>query len=71
MSKKNKLLFHIFILLFTFSCKNSKKDDPLIVPPNFCEMPDLKNPENINKKNELKDNQQDVERLKELLLQSD
>jgi hypothetical protein len=56
------------ILFFTlFSC-SSKKDDPLVIPPNFSEMPDLNNPE----KPPLEPtNQEDVSRLKELLLKSE
>jgi len=56
------------ILLFTlFSC-SSKKDDPLIIPPNFAEMPDLNNPEKAPIE---PTNQEDVTHLKELLLKNE
>lgn len=48
------------------SCSSNHKDDPLIVPPDFNEVPDLNNPEKT-------DDQQgaDVEKLKDLLLKSE
>jgi hypothetical protein len=49
-----------------FSC-SSKEDPPLIIPPNFAEMPDLKNPE----KPVVKSNEENIARLKELLLKSE
>ncbi|MBU6339676.1 MAG: hypothetical protein KGQ36_06900 [Rickettsiales bacterium] len=61
-----KKLYSILLVLLLFSCA-SKPDDPLIIPPNFSEMPDPNNPEKVdnNQKGE------SVERLKELLLKSD
>lgn len=62
-----KKILSIILLLTIFSC-SSKKDDPLVIPPNFAEMPDLNNPE----KPPLEPtNQEDVSRLKELLLKSE
>lgn len=61
-----KLLCLSFVFL-VFSCSFNKKDDPLIVPPNFAEMPDLKNPEQPTAAQK----DESVERLKELLLQSE
>jgi hypothetical protein len=65
---KNKFLnIAIFNLIFlTCSCAG-KKDDPLIVPPNFSEMPDPNNPEKPTVASE----EANVARLKELLLKSD
>ncbi len=62
-----KKIFALILTFFLCSCLSNKVDDPLIVPPNFAEMPDLKNPEKENP--EQKD--RNVARLKELLLQSD
>ncbi len=52
--------------LIVMSCSSNHKDDPLIVPPDFNEVPDLNNPEKT-------DDQQgaDVEKLKDLLLKSE
>ena len=61
--KKLITLIAFFIL---FSCSN-KQDDPLIIPPNFAEMPDLNNPEKPVEKS----NEENVARLKELLLKSE
>ena len=62
-----KKILSLILLFAVFSC-SSKKDDPLIIPPNFAEMPDLNNPE----KPPLEPtNQEDVSRLKELLLKSE
>lgn len=60
-----KLILLITISLLC-SCAN-KKDDPLIVPPNFAEMPDLNNIE----KPDVTQQSVDVEKLKELLLKSE
>ncbi len=56
----------LFLTLFLASCAN-KKDDPLIVPPNFSELPDEKNPEKPSETQK----DADIERLKELLLKSE
>lgn len=60
----------LLIVLGLFSC-SSKEDEPIIVPLNFAEIPDLKNPEKISKSETKKQKEKDVARLKELLLQSD
>lgn len=62
-----KILSLIFIFA-VFSC-SSKPEDSLILPPHFAQMPDLKNPEAQPLESETKE--ENVERLKELLLQSD
>jgi len=62
-----KIFLSIILILLAFSCSRKDKEDPLILPPNFNEMPDPNNPE----KPKLQDNEADVERLKEMLLRSD
>lgn len=61
-----KKFFYLILVFLAVSCA-SKKDDPLIVPPNFAEEPDPNKPEipTIEQKEE------NVARLKELLLKSD
>lgn len=61
-----KILSIIFIFTL-FSC-SSKKEDPLIIPPNFSEIPDPNNPEKLPIE---PTNEEDVGRLKELLLKSE
>ncbi len=61
-----KKLFLIFIIL-TSACTSNKKDDPLIVPPNFSEMPDAANPEKPSEKQK----DAEIEKLKDLLLKSE
>jgi hypothetical protein len=63
---KNKLIIFAAMALLISSCSSHKIDDPLIIPPNFDEMPDLKNPDNTKPKS----SDQDVEELRELLLKS-
>lgn len=57
-------LFFSFTLLTLSSCVNTKPDTPIIIPPNFAEMPD------INEKDEPKQRakEEDIEKLKELLI---
>ncbi len=62
-----KKFLSLIFLIIIFSC-SSKKDDPLIIPPNFTEMPDINNPE---KPPIEASEQEDVEKLKELLLKSE
>ena len=62
-----KKIFIITLVLLLSSCLSKKADDPLIVPPNFADMPDVNNPEKPTE--EQKD--ESVARLKELLLKSD
>ncbi len=60
---RNKLALFITIFLLA-SCSQNKAEDPLILPPNFNEMPDPNNKENIANKPANKD----IEELKNLLL---
>ena len=61
-----KLIFIIGLFIVVQSC-SSKKEDPLIIPPDFSEMPDPKNPEKINKSK----NDEEITNLKNLLLKSE
>ena len=61
---KKTLIF--LTILALFSC-TKKTDDPLIIPPNFAEMPDPKNPEKPAKEQ----GEENVAKLKELLLKSE
>lgn len=61
-----KKILILSLIFGAFACAK-KVDDPLIVPPNFSEMPDPNNPE----KPPVGQAEEDVARLKELLLQSD
>lgn len=64
-----KNLLKIFILIAAFaaiSCTKTK-DDPIILPPNFAEMPDPNKPEQPAAES----NEENVAKLKELLLKSD
>ncbi len=61
-----KILFVAF-LLSVVSCGGNKPEDPLLLPPNFDEMPDPNKSEEKTKEQE----QENVDRLKELLLKSD
>ena len=63
---KNKLIIIATTALIIASCAKNKIDDPLIVPPNFSEMPDLKNPEKTTPKS----SEKDMQELKELLLKN-
>lgn len=59
--------FGVLALLLLSSCSNKAPDDPLIVPPNFAEIPDPKNPEQINDQQKIAD----IAKLKDLLLKSE
>ncbi len=61
-----KILLILFLSIAIFAC-DKKPDDSLIVPPNFNEEPDLKNPENIKKEVD----KEDLSKLKDLLLKSE
>lgn len=55
------------LILLSFSCSSNKKDDPLVIPPAFNEVPDPNKPETPNPKSVDKN----VQRLKDLLLKSE
>ncbi len=62
-----KKLLVLIIALLASSCFSHKADEPIIVPPNFSEMPDVNHPEKPSEEQK----NENVERLKELLLKSD
>lgn len=62
-----KKIITLSLLLLLCSCLTKKADDPLIIPPNFAEMPDVNNPEKPTEEQK----SENVERLKDLLLKSD
>lgn len=61
---KNKLLLLSITSLLLFGCAKNRAEDPLILPPDFNEMP------NLNKKEDLSTQfpDQDLKELKDLLL---
>ena len=61
------LILAVILVFSLCSCLNRKDDDPLIVPPNFSEMPDLNNPELPSSQQK----EENIAKLKELLLKSD
>ena len=67
MQKKIYKFSAIIFLLLAFACSKKTKDDPLILPPNFAEKPDLNNLEKPNPEQK----SENIARLKELLLKSD
>ena len=54
------------VAISLFEC-SSKKDDRLVIPPDFNDLPDPNNPE----KNLPNSNQKDLEQLKNILLKSE
>ncbi len=60
----------ITLVFLVFSCASKQEEDPLILPPNFAEMPDLTKPEASVKPTEAQ-KEENVAKLKELLLKSD
>jgi len=49
--------------MLVISC-STEREDPLIIPPNFNDIPDINNPEKIDKLNP----SEDVKKIKDLLL---
>jgi len=62
-----KKFFYLILLCLTFSCAPAIDKNPLVIPPNFNDMPDIKNPEKPTPEQK----EENVERLKSLLLKSD
>ena len=63
--------FYCLILVFlAISCSGNKDENSLILPPNFTEIPDLKNPSQPNQKENEQNSKENVLKLKELLLKS-
>ncbi len=65
-----KKIILLALTFIAFSCSSKKAEDPLILPPNFAEMPDVKNPESIEKPTAAQQ-EENVAKLKELLLKSE
>ena len=65
-----KKFFYLALVILAVSCASKKSEDPLILPPNFAEMPDLTKPETAAKPT-AEQQEENVARLKELLLKSD
>ena len=62
-----KKIAFLILSIFLSSCSSGKESNPLVIPPNFAEMPNLNNPEKISPEEQ----NASVERLKDLLLKSD
>ena len=62
-----KKILCLILILLAFSC-SKKDDDPLILPPNFAEMPDPNKPEEQPSNDQKEEN---VAKLKELLVKSE
>jgi hypothetical protein len=62
-----KKIILILTFFLVFSCKSKPEKNPLIIPPNFAQMPDLNNIQEPSKE----ETQENVAKLKELLLKSD
>ncbi|MFT6077778.1 MAG: hypothetical protein ACJATU_000990 [Rickettsiales bacterium] len=63
----NKLIILSAISFLMIGCSGDKYTDPLLIPPNFNEIPDLKNPEKPTSNS----SDQDLQELKDLLLNND
>jgi hypothetical protein len=61
-----KKFFYIILISLAFACSHEDKN-PLVIPPNFNDMPDVTKPEQPSSQQK----EENVERLKELLLKSD
>ena len=66
---KSFLKISVMVFLFSaFACSKKTNDDPLILPPNFAEKPD---PNQQEKPATTEQKQENIARLKELLLKND
>jgi hypothetical protein len=64
-----KYLVLFLITIFLFSCSGGDKN-PLIIPPKFTELPDLNSVE-TKKTQENVGNQENIDKLKKMLQESD
>ena len=62
-----KKFYYLILVFLAISCSSKTKENPLILPPNFAEMPDLTKPQEPSKNQ----NQENIAKLKELLLKND
>lgn len=65
-----KKFFYLTLAFLAFSCSSNKAEDPLILPPNYAETPDLTKPETPDKPTP-EQKEENISKLKELLLKSD
>ncbi len=65
-----KKFFYLTLAFLALSCSSNQKDDPLIMPPNYAEMPDLTKPETLQNPT-AEQKEENIAKLKELLLKSD
>lgn len=64
---KNKFFYVMVLVTLVSGCsRNTKPEDPLLLPPNFNEIPDLNNPTPEKPQT----SSPDVEELRNLLLKS-
>jgi hypothetical protein len=64
-----KYLIFFFVVSSLFSCSGSDKN-PLVIPPKFSELPDLNSVE-TKKTQENVGNQENIDKLKKMLQESD
>lgn len=66
---RNKFIYlKLLLLILASSCTPKLDKNPLIIPPNFAQMPDLTKPQQkIGKK----ERDEQIVRLKELLIESE
>jgi hypothetical protein len=62
-----KKFCYLILVFLAISCSSKTKENPLILPPNFAEIPDLTKPQEPSKNQ----NQENIAKLKELLLKND
>jgi hypothetical protein len=66
--KKINLSLVIILNFLLISCSAKEEKNKLIIPPNFAEIPDLNNIEEVKNK---ESNNEEIVKLKELLLEND
>ncbi len=64
-------LLSIAILIVLSGCKGQRDKNPLVFPPSYCEIPDINNPELLQNDGKIKDDNAEVEQLRELLLRNE
>ncbi|MFT5702811.1 MAG: hypothetical protein ACJAZX_000757 [Rickettsiales bacterium] len=63
---KNKLIILAALTLLIGACSKNENTNPLLIPPNFNQVPDLNNPEQAPEQS----SDQDLQELKDLLLKN-
>lgn len=66
---KNRLVFSL-LLLMIWSCAKDLPKDPLVIPPNFAELPTAQDEEKANDESAVlkSEDKEDIKELKNLLL---